>query len=50
VPIGPGGNASLPVWVNKGLVGTQHPKGWMIVTQDDANGAAQADLVPLGTP
>jgi subtilisin family serine protease len=50
VPIGPGGNVSLPVWANKGLVGTQHPKGWMIVTQDDANGAAQADLVPIGTP
>ena len=50
VPIGPGGSTSLPVWANKGLVGTQHPKGWMIVTQDDANGAAQADLVPIGTP
>jgi subtilisin family serine protease len=50
VPIGPGGSTSLSVWANKGLVGTQHPKGWMIVTQDDANGAAQADLVPLGTP
>jgi len=50
VPIGPGGSASIPVWVNKGLLGTSPAKGWMIVTQDDANGAAQADLVPIGTP
>jgi minor extracellular serine protease Vpr len=50
VPIGPGGSASLSVSANRGLVGTQHPKGWMIVTLDDANGAAQADLVPVGTP
>jgi hypothetical protein len=25
------------------------PAGWMLVTPDDASGAAQADLVPLGT-
>lgn len=50
VVIDAGGNASLPVWVNKGLLGTTHDKGWMIVTQDDANGAAQADLVPVGAP
>jgi hypothetical protein len=50
VPIGPGGSASIPVWVNKGLLGTSPTKGWMIVTQDDANGAAQADLVPIGAP
>jgi subtilisin family serine protease len=48
VVIGAGGSASLPVWADKGLVGTTHVKGWMIVTQDDANGAAQADLVPIG--
>jgi hypothetical protein len=24
------------------------PSGWMVVTVDDASGAAQADLVPLG--
>jgi hypothetical protein len=50
VPIAAGGGATLPVWVNKGLLGTTHAKGWMIVTQDDANGAAQADLVPIGAP
>jgi subtilisin family serine protease len=50
VPIASGGSGSIPVWVNKGLQGTTHTKGWMIVTQDDANGAAQADLVPIGTP
>jgi minor extracellular serine protease Vpr len=50
VPLAPGASTSLPVWVNKGLLGTTHTKGWMIVTQDDANGAAQADLVPVGAP
>ncbi len=48
--LNPGQGTSLPVWVNKGLLGTTHDKGWMIVTQDDANGAAQADLVPIGNP
>jgi hypothetical protein len=33
--------SSLPAFLSGGL-------GWMIVTQDDANGAAQADLIPRG--
>jgi len=45
-----GGSGSIPVAVNKGILATAPAKGWMIVTLDDANGAAQADLVPIGTP
>ncbi len=37
----PGERAAIPVWVVDGA----KPKGWMIVTLDDRNGAAQADLV-----
>jgi len=44
VEIAPGEGASIPVWVAD--AGTKS-KGWMIVTLDDRNGAAQADLVPL---
>nr|MBA2380840.1 S8 family serine peptidase [Chloroflexota bacterium] len=50
VALAPGGSASIPVAVNKGFLSTAPAKGWMVVAIDDANGAAQADLVPIGTP
>jgi subtilisin family serine protease len=50
VPLSPGGSASIPVAVDKGKLSTAPAKGWLVVTLDDANGAAQADAVPIGTP
>ena len=46
VELAPGERASIPVWVATG--GTKS-KGWMIVTINDRNGGAQADLVRLRT-
>lgn len=50
VGVAAGGSGSINVAVSKGILATAPAKGWMVVTQDDANGAAQADLVPIGTP
>jgi hypothetical protein len=49
VPLNPGASASLPVSVDRGRFANSPQLGWMIVTQDDPNGAAQADLVPVGS-
>jgi minor extracellular serine protease Vpr len=49
VPLNPGASASLPVSVDRPRFANSPQLGWMIVTQDDANGAAQADLVPVGS-
>jgi minor extracellular serine protease Vpr len=46
----PGESTTLDVAVDKGKLSTAPAKGWMVVTLDDANGAAQADLVPIGRP
>jgi subtilisin family serine protease len=46
--IGRGGSAALGVSVNKAGFAVNPALGWMVVTLDDANGAAQADLVPVG--
>jgi minor extracellular serine protease Vpr len=46
--IGRGGSAALGVSVNKAGFAANPALGWMVVTLDDANGAAQADLVPVG--
>jgi subtilisin family serine protease len=50
IPVPAGGSAVLPVGVDKGKQAVSPAKGWMVVTLDDANGAAQADLVPIGNP
>ena len=47
--LAPGASATLQVSVDRGKFGDAPQLGWMIVTQDDANGAAQADLVPVGS-
>ena len=47
--LGRGSTPSFPVWVNKTGFVANPALGWMIVTMDDANGAAQADLVPVGS-
>jgi minor extracellular serine protease Vpr len=49
VPLAPGASSSLSVTVDHPRFANSPQLGWMIVTQDDANGAAQADLVPVGS-
>ena len=49
IPLAPGGSANLGVTVDRNRFANAKQLGWMIVTQDDANGAAQADLVPVGS-
>jgi hypothetical protein len=50
VALAPGGSSTLNVAVDKGKNFGSPAKGWMVVTLDDANGTAQADLVPIGVP
>jgi minor extracellular serine protease Vpr len=45
-----GGSETLQVAVDKGKFSVAPSLGWMVVTLDDANGADQADLVPIGRP
>jgi minor extracellular serine protease Vpr len=47
--VGPGASRSLTVTVDQGKFSGTPQLGWMVVTHDDANGAAQADLIPIGT-
>jgi minor extracellular serine protease Vpr len=49
VPLAPGASANLAVTVDRPRFANSPQLGWMIVTQDDPNGAAQADLVPVGS-
>jgi subtilisin family serine protease len=49
VPLAPGASASLPVTVDRPRFANSPQLGWMIVTQDDPNGTAQAELVPVGS-
>ncbi len=50
VQLDPGASVALPVAVDVGKLAAYPARGWMVVTLDDANGAAQADLVPVGKP
>ena len=50
VQLTPGSSASIPVAVKKGSLSAAPAKGWLVVSVDDANGAAQADTVPIGNP
>jgi minor extracellular serine protease Vpr len=49
VPLAPGAAANATVDVDLGKFAGSPQLGWMVVTQDDANGAAQADLIPVGS-
>jgi minor extracellular serine protease Vpr len=49
VSLGRGDSATLGVSVNEAGFATTPALGWMVVTLDDANGGAQADLVPVDT-
>ena len=44
-----GATSSLNISVDEAGFAANSALGWMVVTLDDANGAAQADLVPVGT-
>jgi subtilisin family serine protease len=46
--LAPGASASATVTVDRAKFAAAHQLGWMVVTQDDANGPAQADLIPVG--
>ncbi len=50
VQLTPGSSASIPVAVKKGSLSAAPAKGWLVVSVDDANGAAQADTIPIGNP
>ncbi len=50
IALAPGQSTSLPVTVDKGKLAVAPVLGWMVVALDDPNGAAQADLVPIGRP
>ena len=50
VGLAPGSSASIPVAVRKGSLSAAPAKGWLVVSVDDANGAAQADTIPIGNP
>jgi len=49
VPLNPGDHFTLPLTVR---MSTYQPLrgmlGWLIVTEEDANGEPQADMVPVG--
>ena len=48
VGLAPGAGATLDLWVDRGKFASAPAKGWLVVTMDDANGAAQADQIPVG--
>jgi minor extracellular serine protease Vpr len=48
INLAPGASANAAVTVDRGKLAGSPLLGWMFVSHDDANGAAQADLIPLG--
>jgi len=48
IALGSGKSATLPLSVNTALQAATPSLGWMIVSLDNRNGAAQAALVPIG--
>lgn len=48
IPLNSGASANLPLAVDNNLIKQTPAMGWMVVTMDDANGASQADTVPIG--
>ncbi|HXX60981.1 MAG TPA: S8 family serine peptidase [Candidatus Sulfotelmatobacter sp.] len=48
LPIPAGASTHLPLFVDNNLIKQTPALGWMVVTLDDANGAPQADLIPIG--
>jgi minor extracellular serine protease Vpr len=48
ISLASGASATLPLAANLALQTTTPSLGWMVVSLDDANGAAQAALIPVG--
>lgn len=48
IALAPGGTATLNLSVDKGKLAGSPQLGWLVATFDDANGAAQADEIPIG--
>ena len=48
ISLGSGDTANLGFTVDNSLIKQTPALGWMVVTMDDANGASQADTVPIG--
>jgi hypothetical protein len=49
IQLAPGASANATVEVDGSSFAGSPQLGWMAVAQDDPNGAAQADLIPVGT-
>jgi minor extracellular serine protease Vpr len=49
VALNPGQTGSVTVTVDRGKFPSAPQLGWLVATLDDANGAAQADEVPIGS-
>jgi minor extracellular serine protease Vpr len=46
--LAPGGTATMPLTVDMGKFAGSPVLGWLIVSQDDASGAAQTEQIPVG--
>lgn len=49
IPLAPGAASTLQLSVDRGKFASAPTLGWLVVTLDDANGAAQAAEIPVGT-
>jgi hypothetical protein len=47
--LAPGDSVKINLAYNQGAASSSKVRGWMVVTLDDASGAAQADLVAVPT-
>jgi subtilisin family serine protease len=50
IPLAPGASATLNVSVDRGKFAGTPQLGWLVIALDDANGAAQADEILVGSP
>ena len=49
IPLAKGESVKLPLTVDTAAFATDPALGWLIASNDDANGRRQADLIPIGT-
>jgi len=47
ITLAPGGGATLPLSIDRGKFASAPTKGWLVVSLDDPNGAAQAEEIPI---
>jgi hypothetical protein len=50
IPLAPSASATLNISVDLGKFAGTPQLGWLVIGLDDANGGAQADEVPVGSP